>query len=42
LWPDAWLYGERLAPRGGELPVPSAPGLGADPDPEVLRRFRAD
>jgi L-alanine-DL-glutamate epimerase-like enolase superfamily enzyme len=42
LWPDAWLYGERLAPRDGELPVPSAPGLGADPDPEVLRRFRAD
>ena len=42
LWPDAWLYGGRLAPLGGELPVPSAPGLGADPDPEVLRRFRAD
>lgn len=42
LWPDAWLYGERLAPLRGELRVPSAPGLGADPDPEVLRRFRAD
>ena len=42
LWPDAWLYGERLAPRRGELGVPSAPGLGADPDPAVLRRFRAD
>lgn len=42
LWPDAWLYGERLRPLRGELRVPSAPGLGADPDPEVLRRFRAD
>ncbi len=42
LWPDAWLYGDRLAPLRGELRVPSAPGLGADPDPEVLRRFRAD
>lgn len=42
LWPDAWLYGEQIVPLRGELRVPSAPGLGADPDPEVLRRFRAD
>ncbi len=42
LWPDAWLYREQLAPLRGELPVPSGPGLGADPDPDVLRRFRAD
>jgi len=39
---DAWLYGDLLAPWRGELAVPRAPGLGADPDPEVLRRYRAD
>ena len=39
---DAWLYGDLLAPQRGELGVPQGPGLGADPDTEVLRRFRAD
>jgi L-alanine-DL-glutamate epimerase-like enolase superfamily enzyme len=39
---DAWLYGNLLAPRRGELGVPQAPGLGADPDPDVVRRYRAD
>ena len=39
---DAWLYGEFLAPKRGALAVPQAPGLGADPDPEVIRRYRAD
>jgi len=39
---DAGLYGELLAPRRGELQVPQAPGLGADPDPDVIRRYRAD
>jgi len=39
---DASLYGEMLAPRRGDLGVPQAPGLGADPDPEVIRRFAAN
>ncbi|MDH4324414.1 MAG: mandelate racemase/muconate lactonizing enzyme family protein, partial [Betaproteobacteria bacterium] len=39
---DAALYGEALAPRQGELAVPQAPGLGADPDADVIRRYRAD
>jgi D-galactarolactone cycloisomerase len=39
---DAWLFGDLLASRRGELGVPQGPGLGADPDAEVLRRFRAD
>jgi len=39
---DAGLYGDLLAPRRGELTVPPGPGLGADPDPEVVRRYRAD
>jgi L-alanine-DL-glutamate epimerase-like enolase superfamily enzyme len=42
LWADAALYGELLAPKRGALAVPQAPGLGADPDPEVIRRYRAD
>ena len=42
LWTDAALYGEALAPKQGALAVPQAPGLGADPDPEVVRRYRAD
>jgi L-alanine-DL-glutamate epimerase-like enolase superfamily enzyme len=31
-----------LQPQNGELVVPGAPGLGADPDPAVIRRYRAD
>jgi D-galactarolactone cycloisomerase len=42
LQPDAWLYGDLLAPERGELAVPQGPGLGSDPDPEVVRRYRAD
>ena len=39
---DAWLFGDLLSPRRGELAVPQGPGLGADPDPAVIRRYRAD
>ncbi len=39
---DAWLYGDLLTPRRGELVVPQAPGLGADPVADVIRRYRAD
>ena len=42
LWADATLFGELLAPKQGKLDLPQAPGLGADPDPEVVRRYRAD
>lgn len=42
LWADASLYGDALAPRNGELRVPQGPGLGSDPDPEVIRRYRQD
>lgn len=42
LWADAALYGELLAPKRGEIALPQGPGLGADPDPEIIRRFRAD
>jgi D-galactarolactone cycloisomerase len=39
---EAALFGGLLTPQRGALAVPSAPGLGADPDPEVVRRYRAD
>jgi L-alanine-DL-glutamate epimerase-like enolase superfamily enzyme len=42
LWPEAWLYGSALRPERGELPVPRAPGLGMEPDAEVIGRYRAD
>jgi L-alanine-DL-glutamate epimerase-like enolase superfamily enzyme len=42
LWPDAWLYGDLLSPKHGELGVPQEPGLGADPDPDVIRRYRVE
>jgi L-alanine-DL-glutamate epimerase-like enolase superfamily enzyme len=42
LWPEAMLYADALTPKRGELTVPLAPGLGADPDPEMVRRYRVD
>ena len=39
---EAGLYGELLTPKRGELQVPQQPGLGADPDPDVMRRYRAE
>jgi L-alanine-DL-glutamate epimerase-like enolase superfamily enzyme len=34
------LWGESTIPRGGRVAVPTGPGLGMDPDPETIRRFR--
>src|SRR5688500_16423365 len=42
LWADAALFGSILEPKHGELALPGAPGLGADPDPDLMRRYRAD
>jgi L-alanine-DL-glutamate epimerase-like enolase superfamily enzyme len=42
LWTDAALYGQLLAPKQGELALPQGPGLGADPDPDVVRRYRVN
>jgi len=42
LWADAALYGSILEPNHGALALPGAPGLGADPNPDLLRRYRAD
>ena len=42
LWAEASLYGAALAPERGELRVPQGPGLGVEPDADVIRRYRAD
>lgn len=39
---DPDLYEGALEIKGGEIEVPQRPGLGVDPDPAVLRRFRMD
>lgn len=39
---EARLYGEAGVPKGGSIPVPQGPGLGLDPDPDVVRRYRAN
>ncbi len=33
----ASLYGDAVRPRGGHMDVPDGPGLGLDPDPDVIR-----
>lgn len=35
------LYGEQGIPIGGFMTVPQSPGLGFDPDPAVIERYRA-
>ena len=35
---EAQLYGGRFSPRG-RIPVPQRPGLGIDPDPNVIRAY---
>lgn len=38
---DAHPYAEQIAVDRGRVAVPQGPGLGADPDPELLARFAA-
>jgi D-galactarolactone cycloisomerase len=37
---DASPYGEMMQPRDGAIAVPTGPGLGRDPDPDVLKRYQ--
>ncbi|SIS69588.1 mandelate racemase/muconate lactonizing enzyme family protein [Paracoccus saliphilus] len=39
--PDAWLFDGMPVPDAGRIAVPDGPGLGFDPDPEVIARYRA-
>ena len=36
------LYGDAILPVGGKIMLPQGPGLGLDPDPEVIERLRTD
>jgi L-alanine-DL-glutamate epimerase-like enolase superfamily enzyme len=38
---EARLYGEEIVPRNGQITLPGGVGLGRDPDPDVLDRYRA-
>ncbi|HEY3064928.1 MAG TPA: mandelate racemase/muconate lactonizing enzyme family protein [Methylomirabilota bacterium] len=38
---DASLFGDLVDAVDGRMRIPSGPGLGADPDPDVVTRFRA-
>jgi L-alanine-DL-glutamate epimerase-like enolase superfamily enzyme len=37
---EATIYGDALSPKGGRISVPQGPGLGIDPDPDVIRAYR--
>ena len=38
---EACLYGEAIAPVSGRFRVPDGPGLGLEPDPDVIRDYGA-
>ncbi|MBL8381941.1 MAG: mandelate racemase/muconate lactonizing enzyme family protein [Burkholderiales bacterium] len=38
----ASLFGDALRPAGGTMTIPQGPGLGCDPDPAVIARYRTD
>ena len=37
---EAELYGDAGIPKDGCFGVPTAPGLGREPDPDVIARYR--
>jgi L-alanine-DL-glutamate epimerase-like enolase superfamily enzyme len=39
---EAPIYGDAFGPRAGRISVPQGPGLGVDPDPDVIRAYRRD
>ena len=39
---EATIYGAALSPKHGRISVPQGPGLGIDPDPDVVRKYRLD
>jgi len=36
---ESQLYGGAISPKGGRISVPQCPGLGIDPDPNVIRTY---
>src|SRR3954451_2111459 len=41
VWPEAWPASLTPRPVGGEVAIPSGPGIGFEPDPDVLARYAA-
>jgi len=37
---ETTIYGEALSAKGGRIAVPRGPGLGIDPDPDVIKTYR--
>jgi L-alanine-DL-glutamate epimerase-like enolase superfamily enzyme len=37
---EARIYGGALTPERSRISVPQGPGLGIDPDPDVIRAYR--
>jgi L-alanine-DL-glutamate epimerase-like enolase superfamily enzyme len=37
---EATIYGDALSPNSGRISVPQGPGLGIDPDPDVIKAYR--
>jgi len=37
---EATIYGSALSPKLGRISVPKGPGLGIDPDPDVVKAYR--
>ena len=37
---EANIYGGALTPKRGRISVPQGPGLGIDPDPDIIRTYR--
>lgn len=37
---EAQLYGDAIIPKRGAIKVPQGPGLGIEPDPDVIRDYR--
>ena len=36
---EAQIYNGALTPKGGQISVPQRPGLGLEPDPNVIRQY---
>ena len=39
---EAQLYGDAVLPKNGMMTVPQGPGLGFDPDADVVRTFKSE
>lgn len=39
---EAFIYGDALTPKAGRISVPQGPGLGIDPDPDVISAYRRE